>query len=163
MIKGFKEFVFRGNVIDLAVAVAVGTALAALVAAVTKALIEPIVGWILSLIGGSDGIGGTITLSPGYELNFALLIGALHQHGFEESISHARLQTSSTQPKGGEPTSSAAAASMARSLSPVCAIWWCSVRNRASTGASFGSRFSGASRWRWRCIVIIGGSTSFAM
>ncbi|MFM1965161.1 MAG: large-conductance mechanosensitive channel protein MscL [Actinomycetota bacterium] len=77
MIKGFKEFVFRGNVIDLAVAVAVGTALAALVAAVTKALIEPIVGWILSLLGGSDGIGGTVTLSPGYELNFALLIGAI--------------------------------------------------------------------------------------
>ena len=78
MFKGFKEFVFRGNVIDLAVAVAVGTALAALVAAVTQALIEPIVGWILSLLSGSDGsIGGTITLAPGYELNFALLIGAV--------------------------------------------------------------------------------------
>lgn len=77
MIKGFKEFVFRGNVIDLAVAVAVGTALAALVAAVTKALIEPIVGWILHFIGGSDGIGGTITLADGYEINFALLIGAI--------------------------------------------------------------------------------------
>ena len=78
MIKGFKEFVFRGNVIDLAVAVAVGTALAALVASVTQALIEPIVGWILSLLGGSDGsIGGTVTLAEGYELNFALLIGAV--------------------------------------------------------------------------------------
>ncbi|MFM7211021.1 MAG: MscL family protein [Actinomycetota bacterium] len=77
MIKGFKAFVFRGNVIDLAVAVAVGTALAALVAAVTKAVIEPIVGWILHFIGGSDGIGGTITLADGYEINFALLIGAI--------------------------------------------------------------------------------------
>lgn len=78
MIKGFKEFVFRGNVIDLAVAVAVGTALAALVAAVTQSLIEPIVGWILSLLSGSDGsIGGTITLAEGYEINFALLIGAV--------------------------------------------------------------------------------------
>jgi large conductance mechanosensitive channel len=78
MIKGFKEFVFRGNVIDLAVAVAVGTALAALVAAVTQALIEPIVGWILSILGGSDGsIGGTITLAAGYEINVALLIGAV--------------------------------------------------------------------------------------
>ena len=78
MIKGFKEFVFRGNVIDLAVAVAVGTALAALVAAVTQALIEPIVGWILSLLGGADGsIGGTISLAQGYEINFALLIGAV--------------------------------------------------------------------------------------
>ncbi|MBM3688921.1 MAG: MscL family protein [Actinobacteria bacterium] len=77
MIKGFKEFVFRGNVIDLAVAVAVGTALAALVAAVTKALIEPLVGWVLHFIGGSDGVGGTILLSDGYEIDFALLIGAI--------------------------------------------------------------------------------------
>ena len=78
MIKGFKEFVFRGNVIDLAVAVAVGTALAALVAAVTQSLLEPIVGWSLSLLSGSDGsIGGTITLAEGYEINFALLIGAV--------------------------------------------------------------------------------------
>lgn len=77
MIKGFREFVFRGNVIDLAVAVAVGTALTALVSAVTAALIEPIVGWILTIISGSDGsIGGTITLAEGYELNFSLLIGA---------------------------------------------------------------------------------------
>lgn len=77
MIKGFKDFVLRGNVIDLAVAVAVGVALTALVTAVTQALIEPVVGWLLSLLGGSDGIGGTITLAPGYEINFALLIAAI--------------------------------------------------------------------------------------
>jgi large conductance mechanosensitive channel len=78
VIKGFKQFVFRGNVIDLAVAVAVGMALAALVTSVTEALIEPVVGWILTLLGGSDGsIGGTITLAEGYEINFALLIGAI--------------------------------------------------------------------------------------
>ena len=78
MLKGFRDFVFRGNVIELAVAVAVGTALTALVTAVTKALIEPVVGWVLSLLGGGDGqIGGTVTLAPGYELNFAGLIAAL--------------------------------------------------------------------------------------
>lgn len=77
MIKGFREFVFRGNVIDLAVAVAVGTAFTALVTAVTKSLIEPIVGWILSLFGGAGTIGGTWELAKGYEVNFALLIGAI--------------------------------------------------------------------------------------
>jgi len=77
VIKGFREFVFRGNVIDLAVAVAVGTALTALVSAITAALIEPLVGWFFTIISGSDGsIGGTVTLAEGYELNFALLIGA---------------------------------------------------------------------------------------
>ena len=77
MLKGFREFVFRGNVIDLAVAVAVGTAFTALVAAVTKNLVEPIVGWVLHFIGGSGGIGGTWKLADGYEINFAMLIGAL--------------------------------------------------------------------------------------
>ncbi len=76
MIKGFKEFVLRGNVIELAVAVAVGTALTALVGAVTASLIEPIVGWFLSLISGDGTLGGTVTLAEGYELDFTTLIAA---------------------------------------------------------------------------------------
>jgi large conductance mechanosensitive channel len=75
MLKGFKAFVLRGNVIDLAVAVAVGAALAALVATFTESLINPIVGWILSLLPGeSNQIGGTWVLADGYEINFTSLI-----------------------------------------------------------------------------------------
>ena len=58
MIKGFREFVLRGNVIDLAVAFVVGAAFAALFGAISGALIEPIVGIILG--GGIDA--GTITI-----------------------------------------------------------------------------------------------------
>lgn len=58
MIKGFKEFVLRGNVIDLAVAFVVGAAFAALFGAISEALIQPIVGIILG--GGIDA--GTITI-----------------------------------------------------------------------------------------------------
>ena len=76
MIKGFKEFILRGNVIELAVAVAVGTALTALVTAITASLIEPIVGWVLTLISGDGTIGGTITLAEGYEIDFATMIAA---------------------------------------------------------------------------------------
>jgi large conductance mechanosensitive channel len=43
MIKGFKEFLLRGNVIDLAVAVVVGAAFGAVVAALVRDLITPIV------------------------------------------------------------------------------------------------------------------------
>lgn len=43
MIKGFKEFMMRGNVIDLAVAVVIGAAFTALVNAVVESIINPII------------------------------------------------------------------------------------------------------------------------
>ena len=43
MLKGFKEFLFRGNIIDLAVAVVIGTAFVALVAAFSTYIINPII------------------------------------------------------------------------------------------------------------------------
>lgn len=43
MLKGFKEFIARGNVIDLAVAVVIGTAFTALVTAFTDSVIEPLI------------------------------------------------------------------------------------------------------------------------
>jgi large conductance mechanosensitive channel len=46
MLKGFKEFLFRGNVVDLAVAVVIGVAFGALVTALVKDLITPIIGAI---------------------------------------------------------------------------------------------------------------------
>jgi large conductance mechanosensitive channel len=46
LFKEFREFVLRGNVVDLAVAVAVGTAFTAVVNAVVKDFITPLVGAI---------------------------------------------------------------------------------------------------------------------
>jgi large conductance mechanosensitive channel len=43
MIKGFREFVLRGNVVDLAVGIVIGTAFGAVVNALVKGLINPIV------------------------------------------------------------------------------------------------------------------------
>lgn len=43
MIKGFRDFILRGNVIDLAIAVVIGTAFAAVVKAVTDAFITPLI------------------------------------------------------------------------------------------------------------------------
>lgn len=43
MLKGFKEFITRGNVMDLAVAVVIGTAFTAIVTAIVEGLINPIV------------------------------------------------------------------------------------------------------------------------
>ena len=47
----FKEFVSRGNVVDMAVGVVVGTAFTAIVNSLVKDIIMPFIGW---LIGGMD-------------------------------------------------------------------------------------------------------------
>ena len=43
MLKGFKQFLLRGNVIDLAVAVVIGVAFGAVVTALVKDLITPLI------------------------------------------------------------------------------------------------------------------------
>ncbi len=51
MLKGFKEFLSRGNIVDLSVAVVIGTAFTALVTAFTDSIIKPLV--------SSIGVGKT--------------------------------------------------------------------------------------------------------
>lgn len=51
MLKGFKQFLLRGNVIDLAVAVVIGVAFGAVVAALVKDLITPL---IAAIVGKPD-------------------------------------------------------------------------------------------------------------
>jgi large conductance mechanosensitive channel len=43
MLKGFREFILRGNVVDLAVAVVIGAAFGALVASFVKDIITPVI------------------------------------------------------------------------------------------------------------------------
>jgi large conductance mechanosensitive channel len=58
MIKGFKDFLLRGNVIDLAVAVVVGTAFTAIVTAFTSSIIQPLINSITP--PQSPGLGFTV-------------------------------------------------------------------------------------------------------
>jgi large conductance mechanosensitive channel len=53
--KGFKDFILRGNVIELSIAVVVGTAFTALVAAFTTNIVNP----IIAAAGGvqTEGLG----------------------------------------------------------------------------------------------------------
>lgn len=55
MFKGFKDFILRGNVIELSIAVVVGTAFTALVAAFTTNIVNP----IIAAAGGvqTEGLG----------------------------------------------------------------------------------------------------------
>ncbi|KTS07546.1 MULTISPECIES: large conductance mechanosensitive channel protein MscL [Microbacterium] len=49
MIKGFKEFILRGNVIDLAVAVVIGAAFTAIVNAIVQGFINPLIGFVFQI------------------------------------------------------------------------------------------------------------------
>jgi large conductance mechanosensitive channel len=54
MLKGFREFLLRGNVVDLAVAVVIGGAFGAVVTALVKDLITP----MIAAIGGKPDFSG---------------------------------------------------------------------------------------------------------
>ena len=58
---GFREFVARGNVLDLAVAVIIGAAFGTIVTSLTEDIIMPIVGAIL---GGLDFANYFVRLGP---------------------------------------------------------------------------------------------------
>jgi large conductance mechanosensitive channel len=58
---GFRDFLARGNVLDLAVAVIIGAAFATIVASLTDDLIMPLVGWIF---GGLDFSSYFVRLGP---------------------------------------------------------------------------------------------------
>ncbi|MTD43136.1 large conductance mechanosensitive channel protein MscL [Conexibacter sp. W3-3-2] len=84
MVKGFKEFLMRGNVIDLAVAVIIGAAFGAVV----KAFADDFIGGLIGVIGGTpnfdtagieigDGkiiIGTTITAL----INFVIVAAVIY-------------------------------------------------------------------------------------
>jgi large conductance mechanosensitive channel len=54
MLKEFKDFAMKGNIVDLAVAVIIGGAFGAVVTSLTESLIMP----LISMILGKDGMGG---------------------------------------------------------------------------------------------------------
>ena len=57
-LSGFKKFLLRGNIVDLAVAVVIGTAFTAVVTSFGDSFLKPLIG----LIGGGGRLGGTLTI-----------------------------------------------------------------------------------------------------
>jgi large conductance mechanosensitive channel len=87
MVKGFKEFLSRGNIVDLSVAVVIGTAFTALVTAFTKSVVEPLInrigagkdaqyGILRFEIGGGQAIDLNIVLTA--VINFILVAAVVY-------------------------------------------------------------------------------------
>lgn len=75
MFKGFKEFLLRGNVIDLAVAVVIGAAFNAVVEKVVATLINPLIGMAFKANSLDDAL--KIGLPNGDSVAIGALIGAI--------------------------------------------------------------------------------------
>ena len=73
MLKDFRDFLMRGNVVDLAVAIVIGAAFGALVTALVKDLITPI---IAAIIGKPDFSSLTFTIN-GSVFRYGEFINAL--------------------------------------------------------------------------------------
>ncbi len=75
MFNGFKTFILRGNVIDLAVAVVIGAAFNTVVERVVESLITPVIGMFFS----ADSLDTALVLGlpGGGSIAFGAIIGAL--------------------------------------------------------------------------------------
>ena len=84
MLKGFRDFILRGNVMDLAVAVIIGAAFTAIVTALTTSIISPLLGafigkpnfdyLVLNMNGGAIEYGKFFTAV----VNFLILAAVVY-------------------------------------------------------------------------------------
>ena len=76
MLKGFRDFVMRGNVVDLAVAVVIGAAFGQVVTAFTNSIVKP----LIAAAGGANVNGLAVQLVGGNRqsiMDFGAVITAL--------------------------------------------------------------------------------------
>ena len=73
MLKEFRDFVMRGNVVELAVAVIIGAAFGAVITAFTAAFITP----LIALIGGKPDFGDLAFSVSGTEFPYGAFLNAL--------------------------------------------------------------------------------------
>ncbi|MEX5255480.1 large conductance mechanosensitive channel protein MscL [Kocuria arenosa] len=74
MLSGFKEFIMKGNVLDLAVAVIIGAAFAQVVNAMVEAVLMPL---ISALVGSPDFDSFAVLTVNGNDIRFGVLLTAL--------------------------------------------------------------------------------------
>lgn len=77
MIKEFRDFVLRGNVLDLAVAVVIGAAFTAIVTSLVDNIINPIIGALVGTPDFSDVVAGPLRIGAFLNSVISFLLIAL--------------------------------------------------------------------------------------
>jgi large conductance mechanosensitive channel len=72
MLKGFKEFIMKGNVVDLAVGIVIGAAFTGVVNQLTASFLKP----LIQLVGGGGIDGGSVVID-GVTFDYAAFINAV--------------------------------------------------------------------------------------
>lgn len=109
MFRGFRTFLLRGNVVDLAVAVVIGGAFTAVVAALSAAFITPLVAVIF---GRGHGLGGLALTINGVQFPLYLFLNAVFTFVITAAIVfylvvtpvNALIERSRRQAKPADPT-----------------------------------------------------------
>lgn len=76
MLKGFKEFLMRGSILELSIAVVIGTAFVNLVTIFTDSIVNP----LIAALGGGSSVGLAVQLVEGNEksvLDFGAVINGV--------------------------------------------------------------------------------------
>lgn len=77
MIKGFKEFIMKGNVVDLAVAVVIGAAFGTVINSLVKDIIMPLIAGIVGKPSFNDVLKFQIGADPANTLSIGAFITVL--------------------------------------------------------------------------------------
>lgn len=72
MFRGFREFIARGNIVDLAVAIVIGGAFTTLVGQLTKSFLQP----LIRIIFGGGLRGGTFSVR-GQDFDYGAFVNAV--------------------------------------------------------------------------------------
>ncbi|MFF5296736.1 large conductance mechanosensitive channel protein MscL [Paractinoplanes globisporus] len=73
MLQGFKDFIMRGNVVDLAVGIVIGAAFTTVVTAFTNGFIKP----LIQLMGGDTGVHAGKWHVGDVEFDYATFLNAI--------------------------------------------------------------------------------------
>lgn len=108
MFKGFRDFLAKGNIVDLAVAVVIGTAFTGLVTKFTESVIQPLIdrigagkdasyGILKIAIGGGQSIDLNVLLSA--FINFVLVAAVVY---FLVVLPYGKLRTKESAESDGD-------------------------------------------------------------